>query len=89
MHIEPHVEALTEHVAGRLAIPGASAAAEAKVLMKAGPKTAMLEALVDALRRQPGIAQTALTQTFVGHARVVRPLGQECHIQTQSSPLHF
>ena len=27
---EPHLEALTQHVAGRLAVPGASAAAEVK-----------------------------------------------------------
>ena len=33
----------------------------------------MLEELVEALRRQPGMMQTALTQTFVGHARVVGP----------------
>ena len=34
--IEPHLEALTQHVAGRLAVPGASAAAEVKVLMDSG-----------------------------------------------------
>ena len=28
--IEPHLQALTQHVAGRLAVPGASAAAEIK-----------------------------------------------------------
>ena len=33
---EPHLEALTQHVAGRLAVPGASAAAEVKILMDSG-----------------------------------------------------
>ena len=33
--------------------------------------------------------QIALTQAFVGHARVVTPLGQECDIVTQSCPLHL
>ena len=65
---EPHLEALT-HVAGRLAVPAASAAAEVKVLMDScSGITAMSEELVGALRRQPGMIQTALTQAFVGHA---------------------
>ena len=38
--------------------------------------TAMSEELVEVLRRQPGMMQTALTQAFVGHARVVTSLGQ-------------
>ena len=63
---EPHLEALTQHVAGRLAVPDASAAAEIKVLMDSGSGiTAMSEELVEALRRQPGMMQTALTQAFV------------------------
>ena len=33
--------------------------------------------------------QTALTQAFVGHARVVMWLGQECDIVTQPCPLHL
>ena len=37
--------------------------------------TAMSEELAQALRGQPGMAQTALTQAFIGHARVVTPLG--------------
>ena len=90
MDTEPHLEALTQHVAGRLAVPGASAAAEVKVLMDSGSGiTAMSEELVEALRRQPGMMQTALTQAFVGHARVVTSLGQECDIVTQSCPLHL
>ena len=36
METEPHLEALTQHVTGRLAIPGASAGAEVKVLMGSG-----------------------------------------------------
>ena len=62
MDTEPHLEALTQHVAGRLALPGASAAAEVKVLMDSGSEiTAMSEEVVEALRRQPGMMQTALT----------------------------
>ena len=33
--------------------------------------------------------QTALTQAFVGHARLVTSFGQECNIVTQSCPLHL
>ena len=87
---EPHVEALMQHVAGRLAVPGASGAAEAKVLMDSGSGiTAISEELVEALQGQPGMTQTALAQAFVGHARVVTPLGQECDIEAQSCPLHL
>ena len=53
---EPHLEAPTQHVAGRLAVPGASAAAEVTLLMDSGSGiTAMSEELVEALRRQTGI----------------------------------
>ena len=87
---EPHVEVLTQHLAGRLAVAGAAAAAEIKVLMDSGSSiAAMSDELVQALRGQVGMAQTALTQAFVGHARVVTLLGQECDIQTQSCPLHL
>ena len=51
--------------------------------------TAMSEQLVEVLRRQPGMMQTALTQAFVGHARVLTSLGQECDTVTQSCPLHL
>ena len=52
---EPHVEGLTQHLAGRLAVPGASAAAGVRVLMDSGSSiTAMSEELVQALRGQPG-----------------------------------
>ena len=72
-----------QHAAGRLAVPGVSAAAQVKVLMYPGSGiTAMSEELVEALRQQPGMKQTALTQTFVGHARVVASLGLECDIVT-------
>ena len=51
MDTEPHLDALTQHVAGRLAVPGASAAAEVKVLMDSSSSiTAMSEGLVEALR---------------------------------------
>ena len=44
---EPHSEALMQDVAGRLAVPGASAAAQVKVLMGSGSRvTAMSEELV-------------------------------------------
>ena len=46
MDTEPHLEALMQHVAGRLAVPGASAAAEENVLMDSGSGiTAMSEEL--------------------------------------------
>ena len=87
---EPHLEALTQHVAGRLAVPGAAAAAEIKVLMDSGSSiTAKSEELVQALQGQPGMTQTALTQAFVGHARVVTSLGQEGDIETHSCPLYL
>ena len=87
---EPHVEALTQHVAGRLAVPGASGAAEAKVLMDSGSGIAAIsKELVEALQGQPGMTQTALTQACVWHTRVVTSLGQECDIETQSYLLHL
>ena len=51
--------------------------------------TAISEELLEALRRQPGMMQTPLTQAFVGHARVVTSLGQECDVVTQSCPLYL
>ena len=87
---EPQLKALMQHVAGRLAVPGASAAAEVKVLMNSGSGiTVISEELVKALQGQPGMTQTELTQAFVGHARVVTSLGQECDIEAQSCPLHL
>ena len=83
------MEALTQHVAGRLAVPGASAAAEIKLLMGSGSGiTTISEELVEALPGQPWTTQTALTQVFVGHARVVTSLDQECDSETQPCPLH-
>ena len=56
METEPHLEALTPHVAWRLAVPGASAAAEVNVLMDSGSgTTVMSEDLVETMRRQPGM----------------------------------
>ena len=53
---EPHMEGLTQHLAGRLAVSGASVAAEVRVLIDYGSSiTAMTEELVQALRRQPGM----------------------------------
>ena len=89
METEPHLEALTQHVAGCLAVPGVSAAAEVQVLMDYRSEiTALSEELINAQRRQPGMMQTALTQAFVGHARVITSLIQECDVVTQSCPLH-
>ena len=87
---EPHIRALTQHDAGHLAVSGASVAAEVKVLLESGSGIiAMSEEVVEALQRQKVKTQTALTQSFVGHARVVTSLGQECDIVTQSCPLHL
>ena len=75
---KPHVEGLTRHLAGRVAVPGAFAAAEVKVLMDSGSSiTEMSEEQVQALRGQPERTPTALTQAFVRHAHVVTSLGQE------------
>ena len=90
VHTEPRLEALMQHVAGRIAVSGASAAAEVKVPVDYGSGiTAMSEELIEALRRQLGVMQTALTQAFVGNARVVTSLGHECNIVTQSCPLQL
>ena len=79
------MEALTQRIAGRLVVPGASAAAGVKVLMDSGSGvTSMSEELVEALQGQPGMTQTALSQAFVGNGRVVTLLDQECDIETQS-----
>ena len=51
METAPHLEALRQHVAGRLAVLGASEAAEVKVIMDSGSGiTPMSEALVEAVR---------------------------------------
>ena len=85
MDIEPHLEALTQYVAGRLTVAGASAAAYVKVLMDSvSGITAMSEELV-----QLGMMQTTLTQALVRRARAVTSLDQECDIVAQSCPLHF
>ena len=76
---EPHVEGLTQHFAGCLAVPGASAAAEVKVLMNSGSSsTAMSEELVQAAADDAN----GETQAFVGHVRVVTSLSQQCDIDT-------
>ena len=86
---EQLMEVLTQHVAGRLVVTGACAVAEVNVLIDScSGITAVSEALVEALRQQPGMTQTALAHAFVGHARMVTFLGQECDIVTQSCPLH-
>ena len=61
---------------GVLRFPVRPRAAEVKFLMDWFGVTAMSEELVEALRRQPGMMQTTLTQAFVGHARgdVVGPV---------------
>ena len=90
METEPQLEVLTQYVAGRLTFPGASATAEVKVLMDSGLGiTAVSEELVVALQGQSGMTPSALTDAFVGHARLVTPLGQKRDIETQSCPLHL
>ena len=50
MVTEPHLEALTQHVADRLAVPGASTASEVTILMDSGSGiTAMSEELAEAI----------------------------------------
>ena len=87
---EPHLEALTQHVAVRLAAPSASTGAEVKLLTNSVPGiTSISEWLVEALQGQPAMTLTPLTQAFVGHARVVTWLGQVCDIETQLCPLYL
>ena len=74
---------------GRLVVPGASVAAEVKVLVEFGSDTwEMSGKLVEARRGQQGMAQTALTRAFVRHALVTNSLRQEWDIETQSCPLY-
>ena len=87
---ETNLEMLTQHVAGGPADPDVSAAAEVNVFIGSGSGiTVMSEELVEVMRRQPGIMQTVLTQAFVGLARMVTSLSQECHIVTKSGPLQL
>ena len=58
METEPRSKAMTQHVEGRLANHGASAAIEVKVLMDSGSgTTAMSEELVKASQGQPGVTK--------------------------------
>ena len=71
---EPHVEALMQHVAGRLVVPGASAAAEVKVLMDSGSgTTAISEELVenDANRVNAAVCWACACGDVVGQECVV------------------
>ena len=71
---QPYLEGLTQHLAGCLAVPGASPANDVNVLMDSWSGiTVISEELIQARQGQPG---TALTQAFVGHAREVTSLGQ-------------
>ena len=74
---EARLEALTEHVARRFAVPDASGAAEATVLMDSGSgNTVVSEELVEVLQGLSEVTQTALTQAFVGNARLVTSLAR-------------
>ena len=67
METEPHLEALTQHVTGRLAIPGASAGAEVKVLTGSGSGIlAMSQELIEVPLGHLGMTQTVLMQSFAG-----------------------
>ena len=90
METEPHLKALTQHLAGSLAVPGVSAAADIKLLMNSGSgTTAMSQKLLEALQGQPGMTQSALTQACVGNARALTSLDPECQFETLLCPLHF
>ena len=86
---EPHLKGLIQHPAGRLAVPGASAAAEVEVPRDSGSDmTAMSEELVEAVRGQPGMAQTALRQAFVGHAHALVSAPLNDRNTTRTSPVY-
>lgn len=75
---------------GRLVVPGASVAAEVKVLVDFSPGIwAMSEELVKTRRRKQGMTQTASTRACGGHALVMTSLGQEWDIEPQSCLLHI
>ena len=81
---EQLVEVLTQHIVESLAVPGASSPGGVKMLVDSGSSiTTISEELVQVLRRQMGMTQTALTQAIVRHAHVVTLLGQECDIEWQ------
>ena len=62
MDTETHLEATSRGVGGRLALPGASAAAEVNVLMGSGSRvTAMSEELAEALKAEQ---KQALVQQY-------------------------
>ena len=87
---QPYWKGLRQHLAGRLAVPGASPVNDVNVLMDSWSGiTAISEELLQALQGQPGTTQTALTQMFAGHARVLTSLGPLCIIETQSCALHL
>ena len=74
---EPDVDVMSQHIAGRLAVPCAAAAVEDKVLMDSGSGiTALSEELVEALHGRPRMTHPTLTLPLVGHAHVVTSLGQ-------------
>ena len=64
---EPHLEALTEHLAGRIAVPCASAVVEVNVPMDScWGITAISEELMEALQLLPVMMKTALSGDVVG-----------------------
>ena len=58
MDTEPHLEALTQHVAGCLAVPGASAAAEVKVLIDSDSGIAFTRAQLDSAQYSKALRET-------------------------------
>ena len=67
METEPHLEALTQHVTGCLAISGAFAGAEVKVLKGSGSGIiAMSQELTEVLLGHPGMTRTVLMLSFDG-----------------------
>ena len=58
MDTEPHLEALTQHVAGCLAVPGASAAAGVKVLIDSGSGITFTRAQLDSAQYSKALRET-------------------------------
>ena len=88
--LEPHVEMLSEHIRGSLAVPGENQGPriEVTVLLDSGSGvTVIIEALVRRLEVQlPG---TQVRCPFEGSARVMCAFGTEGEIKTQTCPLHL
>ena len=85
---EPHLKALTQQVAGCLAVPGGSEASEVN---SGWEIPEMSEELVESMQGgQPWVFQTSLTRACFGHVRVVTSIWLGIfYFEAQSCPLRL